>query len=131
MRIPIRMRAFRLSTLAIWAALVSLLAACSNSTMAYSSNMGGGPPYKVTYANTTVATTGSVPVDPTLYAAGSTVTVLGNTGPLVWAGFTFTGWDSRDDGGLDGGGGGTFYSPGASFTIDSNVTLYGTWTSGP
>ena len=72
-----------------------------------------------------------MPVDPTLYAAGSTVTVLGNTGPLVWAGFTFTGWDSRDDGGLDGGGGGTFYSPGASFTIDSNVTLYGTWTSGP
>jgi hypothetical protein len=89
--------------------------------------MANGPPYTVTYANTTVATTGSVPVDSTQYAAGSTVTVMGNTGPLVWLGFAFVGWNTKDNGGVDGGGGGTFYVPGATFTINSNVTLYGTW----
>jgi len=56
---------------------------------------------------------------------------MGNTGPLTWPGFTFTGWDSQDNGGLDGGGGGTFYTPGQSFMINSDITLYGTWVSGP
>ena len=74
---------------------------------------------------------GGVPVDSTKYAAGATVTVLGNTGTLSWPGFTFTGWNTLDNGGLDGGGGGTFYSPGTTFVINSTMTLYGTWVSGP
>lgn len=109
--------------------ILSLTAACGNS-MSYS-NMGGGPPYTVTYMNTTVNTSGGVPVDPAQYAAGTTVTVKGNSGPLLWPGFIFTGWDTEDNGGLDGGGGGTFYAPGASFTIDADVVLYGTWIAGP
>ena len=28
---------------------------------------------------------------------------------------------------LDGGNGGTFYAPGATFTINSNVYLFGVW----
>lgn len=87
----------------------------------------GGPPYTVTYKNTTINTTGNVPVDSNQYAAGATVTVLGNTGPLVWTGFTFEGWNTQDNGGTDGGGGGTFYTPGSTFIINSSVTLYGEW----
>ncbi len=86
-----------------------------------------GPPYTVTYKNTTVNTTGTPPTDPTQYAAGATVTVMGNTGNLTWTGFTFLGWNTMDNGGIDGGGGGTFYAPAATFTINSNVTLYGQW----
>ena len=55
----------------------------------YGSGGSSGPPYTVTYKNTTVNTTGTVPVDPTQYAAGATVTVMGNTGNLAWTGFTF------------------------------------------
>jgi len=86
-----------------------------------------GPPYMVTYRNTTANTTGSVPVDFTQYASGATVTVKGNTGNLSWPGFTFTGWDTADLSSDGGGGRGTFYAPGATFTITSNVVLYGTW----
>ena len=89
--------------------------------------MGSSSTYSVTYVITTVNTTGSVPMDSTKYTSGATVTVLGNTGPLSWPGFTFIGWNTKDNGGLDGGGGGTEYAPGDTFTITSNVTLYGTW----
>ena len=112
------------------------VAACSlGSSSGYNSggsnggSNGGssGPPYTVTYKNTTANTTGSVPVDSHQYASGATVTVLGNTGNLSWPGFAFTGWNTADSGSDGGGGGGTFYAPGATFTISSNVTLYGTW----
>ncbi|MGA2612210.1 MAG: hypothetical protein ABSG38_01980 [Spirochaetia bacterium] len=92
-----------------------------------SGGSSGGPPYTVTYRNTTAYTTGSVPVDSTQYAANATVTVKGNTGTLSWPGYSFTGWDTADSGSDGGGGGGTFYAPGATFTITSNVVLYGTW----
>jgi hypothetical protein len=104
--------------------LLLAVAACSNPM---SNGYGGGPPYTVTYKNTTVNTTGSVPVDSTQYAAGATVTVMGNTGMLSWPPFTFVGWNTQDNGGALGGGGGSAYAPGSSFVINSNVTLYGTW----
>ncbi len=111
--------------------VMAFVAACSMSgTSGNPYNSGGssgGPPYAVTYRNTTANTTGSVPVDSTQYAANATVTVMGNTGSLSWPGFTFTGWNTADYGSDGGGGGGTFYAPGATFTITSNVVLYGTW----
>jgi len=78
--------------------LSAVLMACSNppsyegSGGSTSTTINSGPPYTVTYANTTPATTGHVLID------------------------------------SDGGGGGTFYARGATFTITSNVTLYGEWT---
>ncbi len=116
----------RLPIFILAALLVASLSSCANS-MTSSAGAGGGPPYTVTYANTTPGTTGSVPVDSTQYAAGATVTVMGNTGMLSWPGFTFLGWNTQNNGGIDGGGGGTSYAPEAIFTINSNVTLYGTW----
>jgi len=87
----------------------------------------GGPPYTATYRNTTPGTTGTVPNDPNTYPDGATVTVLGNSGHLSWPGWTFDGWNTKNNGGANGGGGGTFYAPGAAFLIHSNVVLYGTW----
>jgi hypothetical protein len=108
--------------------VVALVAACSMSgNSGNESTPSGGPPYTVTYRNTTANTTGSVPVDSTQYASGATVTVKANTGSLSWPDFTFTGWDTADNGNDGGGGGGTFYAPSATFTITSNVVLYGTW----
>jgi hypothetical protein len=52
---------------------------------------------------------------------------MGNTGSLSWPGFAFTGWNTMDYGSDGGGGGGTFYAPGSTFTINSNVVLYGAW----
>jgi hypothetical protein len=115
---------------------MALAAACSNSAMPPYGGMnnysgppppGGGPPFTVTYINTTVNTTGGVPVDATPYASGATVTVKGNTGNLSWPPFAFTGWNTMDYGSDGGGGGGTFYSPGATFTITANIYLFGTW----
>jgi hypothetical protein len=91
----------------------------------------GGPPYKVTYFNFTVNTSGNTPIDSNSYAAGATVTVLGNVGvpPLTWTGFTFDGWNTMQTmaNNLDGGNGGAFYAPGATFVINSNVYLFGVW----
>jgi hypothetical protein len=68
-------------------------------------------------------TGGSPPTDATAYAAGATVTVLGNTGGLVKTDAIFDGWNTAAD------GSGTNYAPGASFTIGSNnVTLFANWS---
>lgn len=67
-------------------------------------------------------TEGSVPLDTKQYAAGSKVTVLGNTGSLARVGFTFAGWNTLATGlGTD--------RPVASvFTSGSvNVILYAKW----
>lgn len=80
------------------------------------------PTYSVTY-NGNTSSGGSVPVDGNAYAAGATVTVLGNTGSLVKSGYTFTGWNSAAN------GSGTGYVGGATFAMGSaNVTLYAQWT---
>jgi uncharacterized repeat protein (TIGR02543 family) len=83
--------------------------------------------YTVTYDGNT-NTSGNAPTDGSSpYTAGSTVTVLGNTGSPVLAnsGFTFAGWNTAAD------GSGTSYSPGNTFTITVNTTLYARWTLVP
>jgi uncharacterized repeat protein (TIGR02543 family) len=79
------------------------------------------PTYSVTY-NGNTNTGGTVPVDGNAYAAGATVTVLGNTGKLVKTGYTFGGWNTAAN------GSGTSYAGGATFAVGSgNVTLYAKW----
>ena len=82
--------------------------------------------YAVTY-NGNGSTSGSVPVDASSpYVAGATVTVLANTGSLVQAGYTFSGWNTAAN------GTGTSYAASgtATFTMpDAGVTLYAQWTA--
>ena len=69
---------------------------------------------------------GSVPAEPSQYAPGSRVKVLGNSGHLVNGELNFTGWNSSSN------GSGTAYSPGDSIDIGSaDVVLYAQWTSDP
>ena len=77
--------------------------------------------YTVTY-NGNGKTGGSSPtVDPVVYDAGATVTVLGNTGSLVRTGNTFSDWNTAAD------GGGTQYAANDTFIINSNIILYAQW----
>ncbi len=79
--------------------------------------------YTVTYSGNG-NTGGALPVDGTSYHNGDTATVLGNTGSLVRAGYTFTGWNTAAN------GSGTPYSGEDTFSIGfSNVTLYAQWTA--
>ncbi len=69
------------------------------------------------------ATAGSVPVDSARYSAGSTATVLGNTGSLAKAGYVFAGWNTKAD------GSGTHLSAGGTVTVtDRSVVLYAMWS---
>jgi uncharacterized repeat protein (TIGR02543 family) len=86
---------------------------------------GGVSTFSVTY-EANGATGGSVPTDNNNYQQGATVTVLGNTGNLVKAGFTFAGWNTKAD------GTGTSYAGGATFSMGAaNVILYAVWTQYP
>ena len=76
--------------------------------------------YNVTY-DANGADAGSVPTDDTDYLRDATVTVLGNTGSLTKAHYTFGGWNTKTD------GTGTTYSAAATFTITMNTTLYAKW----
>ncbi|MEW6079561.1 MAG: InlB B-repeat-containing protein [Thermodesulfobacteriota bacterium] len=79
-------------------------------------------PYTVTY-NGNTSSGGAVPVDGNTYHITDTVTVLGNTGPLVKTGYTFTGWNTAAD------GSGTGYAGGDTFAMgSSDVVLYAQWT---
>ncbi|MGD0277485.1 MAG: InlB B-repeat-containing protein, partial [Syntrophales bacterium] len=105
-----------------WWAIVLMLA------MILSSCGGGGgggsaTTYIVTY-NGNGATGGSPPTDPTNYAQGQVITVLGNPGNLVKTNFTFAGWNTASD------GSGTNYAQGQQFKMgSSNVILYAKWTA--
>ena len=67
-------------------------------------------------------TGGSVPIDSGVYASGATVTVLGNTGNLIRTNYTFSGWNTQNN------GNGTSYTAGQTFVMgSSNVTLYAIW----
>ena len=69
-------------------------------------------------------TGGIVPADASKYLAGTTVTVLGNTGSLMKTGYTFAGWNTA------AGGAGTDYAATATFLMpSSNQTLYAKWTA--
>lgn len=83
--------------------------------------------YTVIYDGNT-NTSGNAPMDGSSpYIAGSTVTILGNTGSPVFAksGFIFTGWNT------DANGLGTSYSQGNTFTINANTILYAKWLVTP
>jgi uncharacterized repeat protein (TIGR02543 family) len=80
------------------------------------------PTYNVTYTGNG-NTGGNPPTDSTNYEAGSTVTVLGNTGSLTKTGSTFTGW-------YDAGTTST-YTPGNQFVLDGPITLQAVWTTNP
>jgi len=71
------------------------------------------------------ATSGSVPVDGTVYGTGQNVTVLGNPGNLAYPGYTFIGWQTTAD------GSGQAYKQNQTFPKPSaNVTLYALWAGG-
>ena len=77
---------------------------CAKYTVTYNANGG----------------TGSV-VDPTSpYTPGSTVTVLSGSGLAAPTGCSFGGWSTSAQ---------TTYAANATFTINSNVTLYAIWTN--
>ena len=83
------------------------------------------PTYTVTYSGNS-STGGTVPTDSSSpYITGTTVTVLGNSGTLTRAGYTFNGWNSAPD------GSGTAYAAAATFAIAANTTLYAQWTALP
>jgi uncharacterized repeat protein (TIGR02543 family) len=77
--------------------------------------------YTVVY-NGNGSTGGATPIDSNLYHVGDIVTVLGNIGSLVRAGYLFNGWNTSSD------GSGTSYGGGMTFLMgSSNVTLYAQW----
>ena len=76
--------------------------------------------YTLTY-NGNGATSGSVPAVATEYAAGTSVTVLGNSGELTKTGYDFNGWKA------DNASSGTAYAAGSSITMSANHTLYAQW----
>jgi uncharacterized repeat protein (TIGR02543 family) len=78
------------------------------------------PTYTVTYDGNG-NTGGTAPTDPSSpYASGSSVTVLG-PGTLEKTGYTFNHWNTAsDDTGIS-------YSPGDTFIINSNTTLFAIW----
>jgi uncharacterized repeat protein (TIGR02543 family) len=77
-----------------------------------------GTPYTVTY-NDNGSTSGTVPIDSKIYAAGQYVGVLGNLGNLVKDGYSFAGWTLQPNTGI------TYIS---GFNIGAaNVTLYAKW----
>lgn len=79
------------------------------------------PTYTVNYSGNG-STGGTVPTDANNpYTSGSTITVLGNTAALTKTGSTFSSWNTAAN------GAGTSYSPGATFTIAANATLYAQW----
>ena len=116
-----------------WYAAALGLAAAAITLLAMACGGGGGsspasptpPTYTVTYSGNG-STGGSAPLDSGTYQQGQTVTVLGNSGSLVKAGSSFTGWNTV------AGGTGSSYAQGQTFTMGTaNVTLYAKWATGP
>ena len=86
------------------------------------SGPGNGLTFTVRYdANYPDADPANVPVDGSLYAEGTTVTVKG-PGTMVRAGFDFVNWNTASD------GSGTTRLPGGTFVMgNANVVLYAMW----
>lgn len=95
----------------------------SETTVAPSDGSGTG--YGVTYyANG--ADSGSVPVDSSSYNAGSSVTVMANSGNLAKADCYFGEWNTKSD------GSGTSYTEGNTLIMPaSNLSLYAIWNANP
>ena len=78
--------------------------------------------YTVTY-NGNNSDGGTVPTNSNTYTIGTPVPVVGNTGSLTRAGYTFAGWTEASN------GSGTLLSAGGSITAgSSNINFYAKWT---
>ena len=64
----------------------------------------------------------NAPIDRTNYQAGSPVTVKGQDS-MFRTGYTFTGWNTKED------GNGTRYAEGTTFDITADTTLHAQWTA--
>jgi len=101
---------------------LSFLTVASGCTIAGGGSIGTEA---VTYDGN-AADGGSVPTDSTAYTEGQTVTVPGNPGDLVKAGYSFIGWNTQAD------GAGTHYTQGQTFAMGpADITLYAKWTTNP
>jgi autotransporter-associated beta strand protein len=80
-----------------------------------------GLPYTITY-NGNGNTSGTAP-DPQVAAQDVPTTLATNSGALAKTGFTFFGWNTEAD------GSGTNYAAGASYTDNTDVTLYARWVT--
>jgi uncharacterized repeat protein (TIGR02543 family) len=82
----------------------------------------GSGPFTLTYAAGTGGS-GSAPVVPTPYPAGSPANIAANTGspPFSNGSQVFNGWNTVE------GGTGTSYPPGSKITMTANTTLYAQW----
>ena len=103
----------------------------NNTTFRTYANTSNGDKFKIyKYSSTPTPTTytvtynsnggtGTMTDSNSPYNAGSTVTTLSNT--FTKDGYSFTGWNTADN------GSGTDYTEGATFTINANTTLYAQW----
>jgi hypothetical protein len=103
------------------AGFIAIVSACQLS----GTTPSAGTPYTVTY-NGNGNTGGSAPKDSITYQTGATVTVSGNTGSLVKAGYPSFAWNTTID------GSGTYYAPTATFAMGTaDVTMYAMWMTAP
>lgn len=80
------------------------------------------PTYTVTYVGNG-AEGGNVPIDLKQYQSQETITVLGNTGNLVKAGYTFVGWNTKAD------GKGVMHKAGQTMQMgEEDVVLFALWS---
>jgi uncharacterized repeat protein (TIGR02543 family) len=79
--------------------------------------------YKLTY-NNNQATSGTVPVDNSLYKENSAAVIIGNTGSLVRSGYTFAGW-CRSASVTTA----KIYMPGDTIIMSGDIILYACWTT--
>ncbi|WP_431026888.1 S-layer homology domain-containing protein [Lysinibacillus sp. LZ02] len=81
-----------------------------------------GPLLAVTYDGNG-ATSGQVPMDANRYQAQDIITIKGNTGQLANTGYSFLGWNTKQD------GTGTTYREGQTMPIGTtDLMLYAIWT---
>ena len=76
--------------------------------------------FNITY-DANGADSGTVPVDATDYVLGDEATIAGNTGTLVLATKTFSGWNTLAN------GNGVTYPAATTFYIGEDTTLYALW----
>ena len=80
--------------------------------------------YALSY-NANGGTSGTVPAGNMFITAGTEVTVSGNTGNVEKTGYTFNGWNTKND------GTGTAYTADDTFGIYNDTILYAQWTEVP
>ena len=101
--------------IAVRSSLLALTCFAGWSILAHGSQLtSSAPAWTVTYEGNG-DTAGAVPVDSGKYAAGAVVTVKGNTGSLVRAGYSFSGWNTAAN------GAGVAHAPGSTLIVGSAI----------